>query len=72
MTKIAIIYHTTYGHTKLQAEAVHRGAQSVSSATLYTVAEATARIDELDRRRCDHLRLPNLHGQHVRRHEGLS
>ena len=29
MSKIAIIYHTTYGHTKLQAEAVHRGAQSV-------------------------------------------
>ena len=50
MTKIAIIYHTTYGHTKLQAEAVHRGAQSVSSAsaTLYTVEEATARLDELD------------------------
>ena len=50
MTKIAIIYHTTYGHTKLQAEAVLRGAQSVSSASaaLYTVAEATARLDELD------------------------
>jgi hypothetical protein len=39
MTKIAVIYHTTYGHTKAQAEAVHRGAQSVSSATLYTVEE---------------------------------
>ncbi len=50
MTKIAIIYHTTYGHTKLQAEAVHRGARSVSSASvkLYTVEEATARLDELD------------------------
>lgn len=50
MTKIAIIYHTTYGHTKLQAEAVHRGAQSVSfaSAKLYTVEEATTRLDELD------------------------
>ena len=48
MTKIAIIYHTTYGHTKAQAEAVHLGAQSVSSATLYTVEEATARLDELD------------------------
>jgi NAD(P)H dehydrogenase (quinone) len=50
MSKLAIIYHTTYGHTKSQAEAVHRGAQSVSSATakLYTVEEATARLDELD------------------------
>jgi len=50
MTKIAIVYHTTYGHTKLQAEAVQRGAQSVPSASaeLYTVEEATARLDELD------------------------
>ena len=50
MIKIAIIYHTTYGHTKLQAEAVHRGAQAVSSvsADLFTVEEATARLDELD------------------------
>ena len=50
MSQIAIVYHTTYGHTKLQAEAVHRGAQSVAaaSAKLYTVEEATARLDELD------------------------
>jgi NAD(P)H dehydrogenase (quinone) len=50
MTKIAIIYHSTYGHTKLQAEAVFRGAKSVSavSAELFTVEEAAARIDELD------------------------
>ena len=50
MSKIAIIYHSTYGHTKLQAEAVFRGAQSVSSITaqIYTTEEATARLDELD------------------------
>ncbi len=38
MSKIAIVYHSTYGHTKLQAEAVFRGAQSVPtiSAQLYT------------------------------------
>lgn len=50
MSNIAIVYHTTYGHTQLQAEAVHRGAQSVSStsAKLYTVEEATAQLDELD------------------------
>jgi NAD(P)H dehydrogenase (quinone) len=50
MSKIAIIYHSTYGHTKLQAEAVLRGAQSVPSITaqLYTAEEAAARLDELD------------------------
>jgi len=50
MSKIAIIYHSTYGHTKLQAEAVLRGAQSVPAikAQLYTTEEATARLDELD------------------------
>jgi NAD(P)H dehydrogenase (quinone) len=29
MIKVAIIYHSTYGHTKLQAEAVHGGASGV-------------------------------------------
>lgn len=50
MSKIAIIYHTTYGHTKLQAEAVLRGAQGVASITaeLYTVEEAAGQLDELD------------------------
>ncbi len=50
MAKIAVVYHSTYGHTKLQAEAVLRGAQSVPSITaqIYTAEEATARIDELD------------------------
>ena len=50
MSKIAIIYHSTYGHTKLQAEAVLRGAQSVPSVNtqLYTTEEAAARLDELD------------------------
>ena len=50
MTKVAIVYHTTYGHTKLQAEAVLRGAKSVPnvSAQLYTTDEAAARLDELD------------------------
>ncbi|MBS0633847.1 MAG: flavodoxin family protein [Verrucomicrobia bacterium] len=50
MTKIAIVYHSTYGHTKQQAEAIFRGAKSVSgvSVQLYTTDEATARLDELD------------------------
>lgn len=50
MTKIAVVYHSTYGHTKLQAEAVLRGVQSVAGtqAQLYTAEEAVARMDELD------------------------
>jgi len=50
MIKVAIVYHSTYGHTKLQAEAVFRGAQGVPSinAHLYTAEEAAARLDELD------------------------
>jgi len=50
MTNVAIVYHSTYGHTKLQAEAVFRGAQSVAnvSAKLYTAEQATAQLDELD------------------------
>ncbi len=50
MIKVAIVYHSTYGHTKLQAEAVLRGAQSVpdTATVIYTAEEATARLDELD------------------------
>jgi NAD(P)H dehydrogenase (quinone) len=50
MSKIAVVYHSIYGHTKLQAEAVLRGAQSVAgtTATLYTTEEAAAKLDELD------------------------
>lgn len=50
MSRIAVIYHSLGGHTKLQAEAVLRGAQGVPSVTahLYTAEEATARMDELD------------------------
>jgi len=33
MAKIAIIYFSGYGHTKKQAEAVHKGAASASGAT---------------------------------------
>jgi NAD(P)H dehydrogenase (quinone) len=50
MPKIAIVYHSTFGHTKLQAEAVFRGVQSfhATSAELYTTEEATLRLDEFD------------------------
>jgi NAD(P)H dehydrogenase (quinone) len=50
MSNLAIIYHSGNGHTKLQAQAVHRGAQSVpgTKAKLYTAEDAAGRFDELD------------------------
>ena len=48
--RIAIVYFSKYGHTKLQAEAVRDGAASFRGAEVLMLdaAEATARIDELD------------------------
>ena len=50
MARVSIVYHSGYGHTKRQAEAVHRGAGSVKGveATLLTSEEAVQRLDELD------------------------
>jgi NAD(P)H dehydrogenase (quinone) len=51
MAKVAVVYHSGYGHTKRQAEAVCRGAASVAGveASLMTSEEAAQRLDELDR-----------------------
>ena len=50
MANVAVVYHSGFGHTKIQAEAVHRGAASVKGieAKLYTTDEATTNLDELD------------------------
>ncbi|HUB67703.1 MAG TPA: flavodoxin family protein [Candidatus Methylacidiphilales bacterium] len=50
MAIVATVYHSGYGHTKLQAEAIHRGAGGVPGieARLYTTAEAIEKLDELD------------------------
>jgi NAD(P)H dehydrogenase (quinone) len=50
MTKVAIVYHSGYGHTKLQAEAVHKGAAAVEGveALLLTAQEAGDDLDRLD------------------------
>jgi multimeric flavodoxin WrbA len=50
MLRIAIVYHSGYGHTKVQADAVARGAAGVSDAkvALIPVEDAPARIDELN------------------------
>lgn len=48
--KVAVVYHSGYGHTKKQAEAVADGAASVAGAkvALIPVEEAEARVDELN------------------------
>ena len=50
MGKLVVVYHSTYGHTKLQAEAVLRGASRVEGvdAQIMTAAEAIEKIDDLD------------------------
>ncbi|MEW8103034.1 MAG: flavodoxin family protein [Candidatus Thiodiazotropha endolucinida] len=50
MIKVAIVYHSGFGHTKLQAEAVHKGAASIDGveAVLLTAEEAGADLDSLD------------------------
>ena len=50
MAKVAIVYHSGFGHTKALAEAVLRGVRSVpaTEASLIPVEEAEARAAELD------------------------
>lgn len=50
MTSVAIVYHSGYGHTKVQAEAVARGAAKVAgtTVTLVPVEEVDAHWDLLD------------------------
>jgi NAD(P)H dehydrogenase (quinone) len=50
MSKIAVVYHSGYGHTQAVAEAVAKGAESVAGVTveLISVADAEARESELD------------------------
>jgi NAD(P)H dehydrogenase (quinone) len=49
-TKIAVVYHSGYGHTKVLAEAVARGVQGVpgAEAVLVPVDQAEAHAAELD------------------------
>ena len=50
MTKIAIVYHSGFGHTAEQAKAVHTGAASVAgvAAQLIPAAEVDKHWDDLD------------------------
>lgn len=51
MSKISIIYHSLYGHTKKVSEYVHTGAKSVSGiqADILTVEEASSMLPELEK-----------------------
>lgn len=49
-TSVVVIFHSGYGHTKVQAEAVRRGAAGVdgTTATLVAVEDVDAHWDDLD------------------------
>lgn len=50
MTKIAIVYHSGFGHTQALAEAVARGVQSIGNAKVFLVpvADVEAHAADLD------------------------
>jgi NAD(P)H dehydrogenase (quinone) len=50
MSRLYVVYHSGFGHTQRQAEAVHEGAASVDGveSVLLTTGEAAERLDELD------------------------
>jgi NAD(P)H dehydrogenase (quinone) len=50
MAKVAVVYHSGYGHTKAQAEAVQRGAAAVAgtAASLIAVEEVEGHWPQLD------------------------
>jgi NAD(P)H dehydrogenase (quinone) len=50
MITVAIIYHSSFGHTERQARAVADGAADVDDVTVHlmTAAEAVEKLDELD------------------------
>jgi NAD(P)H dehydrogenase (quinone) len=49
MSRVAVVYHSGYGHTEVLAEAVAKGAASVpgTKVALVPVEEAVARLEEL-------------------------
>ena len=50
MAKLMVVYHSGYGHTKLQAEAVLKGAAGVDgiNAQILTTDKAKQNLDDLD------------------------
>lgn len=50
MSRVAVVYHSGFGHTKVQAEAVAKGAAQVAGTkvALIPVEEASLRLEELN------------------------
>lgn len=50
MSRVAVVYHSGYGHTRMQAEAIGRGAAAVAGTrvVLIPVEEAQVRIEEIN------------------------
>lgn len=50
-TRIAVVYHSVSGHTQVQAEAVHRGAEGIDGveALIFDVDQRARHWDDLDR-----------------------
>lgn len=48
MAKVAVVYHSGYGHTKKQAEAVFAGAQNVDLAAVLIAIDAEGNLTEQD------------------------
>jgi len=49
MKKVAVVYHSGYGHTEMQAKHVHKGADSVDGvqATIFKVEDVTEKPETL-------------------------
>ena len=66
MVKVAVVYHSGYGHTKKQAEAVVSGVSSAGATVqLIPVADIDMHWEYLAQARCDNLRCSDLYGQFV-------
>lgn len=48
MSHIAVIYHSGYGHTKKQAEAVHAGAAEIEAGAQLLAIDAEGNLNETD------------------------
>ena len=73
MTTVAIVYHSGFGHTRVQAEAVRDGAASDPRHDRPPRSRRGSRaaLERDRRRRRDRLRRADLHGRRVRTVQGL-
>ena len=72
-SSVAIVYHSGFGHTRVQAEAVRDGAAAVDGTTAHLIRRRRCRrpLGRARRRRRDHLRVADLHGRRVGTVQGV-